>query len=120
MSKGETETEGEDKKPGWTAQDWQGILEVLLPYADRFITLKEEEQRHEARQVEIETRWQFRTTISLLAFAAVIVVVMSWLASMGIGGGDALLFLVGLVVGALFGMLQAQIGPARVVVVPEE
>lgn len=82
--------------------------------------LKEEEQRYESRKAETESKWKLRTTLSLLGFAGLIVVVMSWLASIGIVGGDALLFLVGIIVGAIFGMLQAQVGPARVVVLPEE
>ncbi len=113
----------EDKPAGkaeqaapWTATDWGKVLEIALPYADRFLKLKESEQRHDVQQAEAESRWQIRTTGLLLAFTTFVVGVMAWLASIGLVGGEALLFVVGIVIGAIFGMLQSQLAPARVVV----
>ncbi len=112
----EDKPEGKAEPVPWTATDWGKVLEIALPYVDRFLTMKESGQRHDIQQSEAQSRWQIRTTGLLLLFTAFIVGMMAWLTLVGLVGGEALLFVAGIAVGAIFGMLQSQLAPATVVV----
>ncbi len=105
-----------DQATPWTSTDWGKVLEIALPYADRYLAMKEGEQRHDIKQAEAQSRWQIRTTGLLLLFTAFIVGMMAWLTLVGLVGAEALLFVAGIAVGAIFGMLQSQLAPATVVV----
>lgn len=102
------------KPPGWTPEMVEALGKNILPYVDRFLSLRESELKHDARVVRDESAHQRKTTLALLAFAGVVIIAMSVLTAVGHVSGDALLFLVGTVVGAAFSLLQRQLFEQRV------
>ena len=94
---------------GWSPEVIESLAASLLPYFDRFLKLRESEQKHEAKITEADTKWRTKTTIALLVFAAAIIGGMSILTVLGKVSGDALLFLVGSTMGALFTRIYQQL-----------
>ena len=114
------EPASEQPPTGWSPEVIESLATSILPYVDRYLKLQENAQKHEVAITESDAKWKNRTTLALLGFALLTIVAMSWLTYVGSVSGDALLFLVGTTVGALFTMLQHQLRDRRVAVVSDD
>jgi hypothetical protein len=99
------------KAPPWTAGDWLSLFEKLIPFADRYLKLKEGELQHERELESVQARSAWRVLAILMAFLGAVIALMSWLTFSGKVSGDALLFLVGTAAGYILALVQRQLFP---------
>ena len=99
------------KAPPWTASDWMNFFDKLIPFADRFLKLKEGELQHERAMDASYARSAWFVLGILMAFLAAVIALMSWLTFSGKVSGDALLFLVGTAAGYVLALVQRQLFP---------
>jgi hypothetical protein len=90
----------------WTPQDVNALLDKLIPFVDRYLKLIESKQKFDTKLSEVEAGFQTRLAVILLTFTGGIIIALVYLAWVGVVGGDALLFVIGIVIGALFTMIQ--------------
>lgn len=115
----------EEKKPPekppspWTPEMVKTILDGITPLGNRFIDLKEKEFAHKVEMEKAVSKASWWVLFVLMVFLSGIILLMSWLVSIGKVSGDALLFLVGTVAGFVLSIVQRHLFP-EVIEVPEE
>ncbi len=119
-SKEEGSTGGAQQSVPWTPNDVNTLLDKLIPFADRYLKLIESKQRFDTKLSEVEAGFQTRLAVILLTFTGGIIIALVYLAWVGVVGGDALLFVIGIVIGALFTMIQRLMRRGVVVETEEE
>ncbi len=105
--------------PPWEPKDWVQFVGALKPFADIYRELTSGKQTYDAKRVKIEADWQLKVTRTLLAFTGGVVGLLGVLVWLGSVDGTAFLFAVGIVIGALFTLIQRQLF-GGLVVEPEQ
>ena len=92
----------------------QAILTGIAPLADRYIALKEKEFKHTVQLENATSKAAWSVLTILMAFLALVILLMAWLVSINRVSGDALLFLVGTVSGYTLAIVTRHLFPTQV------
>ena len=106
------ERAGPASKPVLKQAQPQNITELItaaLPLADRYVKLQEAEFASIKQRDEMAGKHNRKLTYALLIFLGLIIAVMAALTFAGKVTGEALLFLIGIVVGYIINMVQGLI-----------
>ena len=90
-------------------QDISALITAALPLADRYLKLQEAEFSSIKQRDEMAGKHNRRLTYALLIFLGLIIAAMTGLTFAGKVTGEALLFLIGIVVGYIINMVQGLI-----------
>ncbi len=90
-------------------QDFSALITAALPLADRYMKLQEARFDSIRQRDETAGRHNRKLTYALLVFLGLIIAAMTGLTIIGKVTGEALLFLIGIVVGYMINMVQGLI-----------
>ena len=90
-------------------QDISTLITAVLPLADRYLKLHETEFNSIKQRDELAGKHNRKLTYALLVFLGLIIAAMTGLTFAGKVTGEALLFLIGIVVGYVINMVQGLI-----------
>jgi hypothetical protein len=96
----------DERKSGWTAEDFKGLMEAGKPLLEEWIQYQKEKDAAILNRLNAVSKHNRRLSYSLIIFLLVIVGGMGILTYFGKVSGDALLFLVGTVTGYVILMIQ--------------
>ncbi len=94
------------KGPQWSEEKTQIIIDGLLKAADRYLTLRETETKHETTYIEATSAHDRRVIYILLGFLGALMAGLMGLTWIEKITGEALLFAVGLTIGFVFALIH--------------
>lgn len=115
MSNGEPPEDDDKKVPNESKQpqpnlDWiPTLLNSVMPLAKEYVDLQKSKFDFKVRRDEKASVHNRKLTFSLLIFLGVVIGIVAILALYGKVSGDALLFMIGVVVGYIITMIQGLI-----------
>jgi len=88
------------------APDISKIIGAVMPLAKEYVDLQKSKFDFSVKRGEKEGSHNRKLTLSLLIFLGIVIGIMALLTFLGKVSGDALLFMVGIVVGYIMNMIQ--------------
>ena len=82
------------------------VVSAVLPLGQQYVDLQKSKLEHTIKRDEKAGAHNRKLTLSLLIFLDIIIIAMAVLTYLGKVSGDALLFLVGIIVGYIMNMIQ--------------
>ena len=111
----------ENKGQPWSEEKTKIVIDGFLKAADRYLTLRETEAKHETQYVTATSTHDRRIIYILLSFLGALMAGLMWLTWIDKVTGEALLFAIGLTIGFVFALIHRFIfGSQRTVVEESE
>lgn len=96
--------------PSWTPEDVDNLIKSAAPFvndlADKFLTYRREEAQADTQYLQVAGSHNRHLLYVLALFLSGLVVLMSYLVSLKLVSGDALLFLAGTITGYIIVLVQ--------------
>ncbi|NIP61471.1 MAG: hypothetical protein GWN01_05050 [Nitrosopumilaceae archaeon] len=98
--------DNQNKGTDWSPEKIEVLLKNLIPLADRYLNFKDNEAKHEGKFIETTAKHDRKIIAVLLGFLGFVIGALIWLTWTGKIDGTSLLFVIGLVIGYVFAIIQ--------------
>jgi len=95
-----------NKGTEWTPDKINSVLKGVLPLAEKYLSFKDNEAKHEVKYVEATSTHDRKIMFGLFGFLGVLIMALVWLTWSEKISGESLLFVIGITIGYVFALIQ--------------